>query len=78
MQYYQVIKDGVFDHKTGYTTIQNELVTKKERKRCFPTLTDACFQEITLPKTNTFHSFGARFAIKQNQEVKQYDNQKTF
>lgn len=61
MKYLRVIKGDVHDRRTSYTTVPNELLTAKERKETFPTLSDDCFEEVEVSKKNTYINFGVRF-----------------
>ena len=61
MLFYKVVKGDKHDYFTGYTTIENELVTEKERNTKFRYLTDDCFLPVNVSKKNTFWLFGARF-----------------
>ncbi len=64
MLYYRVLKDGIMDFKSGYTTIVNELVTEKEKEKKFPALSEKVFDTVEISKRNVYWSFGARFEIK--------------
>ena len=61
MKYLRVVKGDVHDRRTSYTTVTNELLTAKERKEMFPTLSDDCFEEVEVSKKNTYINFGVRF-----------------
>lgn len=63
MKYLRVTKGDVHDRRTSYTTIFNELLTPRERKEMFPTLSDDCFEEVEIDKKNTYTNFGVRFEI---------------
>ena len=62
MKFYKVVKEK-HDYFTGYTTIENELLTERERNTKFRYLMDDCFQLVEVSKKKTFWSFGARFEI---------------
>lgn len=57
-------KREVHDYFTGYTTIENELVTQKEKDTKFRYLMDDVFEPVNISKKKTFWCFGARFEIK--------------
>ena len=59
MKYYKV-KNDVYDHKSGYTAIADELVTETERKKRFSTISLKAFEVVEIPKNNTFMIFGVR------------------
>jgi len=61
MTYYRVVKDDVWDYRTGWTTIQNEILTPIERERKFPSLSSKCFEKVEISRARTYWSFGARF-----------------
>lgn len=63
MKYYKVKIDCVYDHKTGYTTVKNELLTEKEKDKRFPTLSAKCFTQIEANPNATYMFFGARFLV---------------
>lgn len=63
MKFYKVIAGDKHDYFTGYTTIENELLTEKERNTKFRYLTDNCFEIVEVSKKKTFWNFGARFEI---------------
>lgn len=62
MKFYKVVKEK-HDYFTGYTTIENELLTEREKNTKFRYLMDDCFQLVEISKKKTFWSFGARFEI---------------
>lgn len=62
MTYYRA-KRQYLDFTTGNTTIENELLTGKERQRLFKGLPETAFEIVKLSKFKTFHSFGVRFAV---------------
>lgn len=64
MKYFRVVEGDVYDYSTGHTTIQNELLTERERLIRFPCLRDICFEIVEISKAKVYHSFGARFEIK--------------
>ncbi len=64
MKFYKVIKGDVHDYFTGYTTVENELVTQRERDTKFRYLSDSVFEEVDVSKKKTFWNFGARFECK--------------
>lgn len=64
MKFYKVTKGDVHDYFTGYTTVENELVTQKERDTKFRYLSDSVFAEVDVSKKKTFWNFGARFECK--------------
>ena len=64
MKYYRVVRDGVWDANKHYATICGELLTPSERKKKFPHLADDAFERVEIKKTQTFTSFGARFATE--------------
>lgn len=64
MKYYKVVVDGKHDYFTGYTTIKNELLTKRERNTKFRYLNDDVFSVVEVSKNNTFWNFGARFECR--------------
>ena len=63
MKYYKAIKDGVYDKETHYSTILDELLTERERKKYFPTLKSEIFECVNISKSKVYTSFGARFEI---------------
>lgn len=63
MIYYKVIKDSVLDYHTQYETVMNELVTPRERKIKFPTLSDKVFQKVEIKKSRIYWLFGVRFEL---------------
>ena len=63
MKFYKVVVDDKYDYFTGYTTIENELLTERERNTKFRYLQDDCFQVVEISKKKTFWCFGARFEI---------------
>lgn len=65
MKFYKVIRGDVRDHFSGYTTIENELLTEKERNRKFRYLHDSVFQEVEISRKKTFWNFGARFEMQE-------------
>ena len=65
MKYYRAI--GEFhDYFNGWTTVENELLTEKERNTKFRYLSDLCFKIVEHPKNRTYKSFGCRFAFKED------------
>ena len=60
MLFYRAKKE-VYDYFTGNTTIENELLTQKERDTKFRYLSDNVFEKVEISKKKTFWSFGARF-----------------
>lgn len=64
MLYYKAVVDGARDLLTFHETVVDELLTQKERKRYFPTLSDKCFEEVDIPKTRTCLFFGVRYECK--------------
>lgn len=66
MKYYMVVRDGVHDYFTGYTTIKNELLTSRERNSKFRYLKDDIFEVVEVSKKKTVWAFGARFERKEN------------
>ena len=64
MKFYKVVQGDKHDYFTGYTTILNELVTRKERNAKFRYLSDDVFTVVEISKKKTFWSFGARFECK--------------
>lgn len=63
MKFYKA-KREVHDYFTGYTTVENELVTQRERDTKFRYLSDSVFEEVNVSKKRTFWNFGARFECK--------------
>ena len=65
MRYYRVKPDYdcKHDYFTGYTTIKNELLTPRERKRKFRYLTDDVFETVNVSRKKIYWVFGARFAL---------------
>ena len=63
MKYYRT-KGDFHDYFTGWTTIEGELVTPRERETRFRYLKDSCFEEVEVSKKKTFISFGMRKEIK--------------
>lgn len=61
MKYYRA-KGEFYDYSTGWATIETELLTEKERNTRFKHLPDYCFSVEQIKKTDTYKSFGARFA----------------
>ncbi len=62
MKFYRVIQEK-HDYFTGYTTINNELLTERERNTKFRYLYDDCFEVVNVSKKRTYWNFGARFEI---------------
>lgn len=61
MKYYRA-KGEFHDYFTGWTTVDGELLTEKERNTRFRYLYDSCFSVEEIKKTETYMFFGARFA----------------
>ena len=61
MIYYKVIKGDIHDTKSRYTTILNELLTKEEKAKNFPTIKENCFRICDVDLDKTYIFFGARF-----------------
>lgn len=49
------------DYFSGYSTVKNELLTKRERNTKFRYLQDDIFKPVNVSKKNTYWFFGARF-----------------
>lgn len=66
MKYYRVKPeyDNKHDYFTGYTTVGNELLTKRERDTKFRYLMDEVFEEVEISKRKIYYLFGARFETK--------------
>ena len=64
MKYYKVIKGDVYDRKTGYITVLEELVTEKERIKYFPNIKNDAFECVRISKSKVYFLFGARFELK--------------
>ena len=60
MKYYRVNRE-VHDRLTFCDSIIGELLTVKERKLLYPTISDECFDTVSVKKTETHTFFGARF-----------------
>lgn len=73
MKFYKVICGDIRDHFSGYTTIQNELLTEKERNKKFRYSPDNIFREVKISCNKTFWSFGARFEMKADKQYKKTD-----
>lgn len=63
MLFYRANREA-HDYFTGWTTVENELVTQRERDIKFRYLKDDIFTPVEVSKKKTFWSFGARFEIK--------------
>lgn len=63
MKFYKALREA-HDYFTGYTTVENELVTQRERDTKFRYLSDSVFEEVDVSKKKTFWNFGARFECK--------------
>ena len=63
MKYYKA-RHEAHDYFTGWTLIENELVTEKEKNTKFRYISDFNFEEVEIPKNKTYKSFGVRFEIK--------------
>ena len=64
MKYYKVVNGDVYDRKTGYCTVLDELVTEKERMRYFPNISNDAFECVNISKSKIYFLFGARFELK--------------
>lgn len=62
MKYYRPRKE-VHDYFTGYTTIEGELLTEKERNTKFRYLQDTVFEVVEVSRKRTYWMFGARFPM---------------
>lgn len=62
MKYYRARQER-YDYFTGWTVIENELVTEKERNTKFRYISDSNFEVVDIPKSRTYKSFGVRFEI---------------
>ena len=60
MIYYRSRKE-YYDYFTGNTTVPGELLTTKERNTKFRYLSDNCFEEVCVKRTQTYWFFGVRF-----------------
>lgn len=60
MLFYKAKREA-HDYFTGYTTVENELITQRERDTKFRYLKDDVFQKIEISKKKTFWNFGCRF-----------------
>lgn len=65
MLFYRVKKE-VYDYKTGYTSIENELLTPREKAIKFKVLSDKCFEAVNVSKFKTYWFFGARFELSED------------
>lgn len=63
MKYYKVLEEK-YDYFTGWTAIQNELLTEKERNTRFRYLSDEFFKPVEVSRKKTYFSFGVRFEIR--------------
>lgn len=61
MWYYKALKDNVLDYETGYSTVENELITPKEKRKNMPNIPDKYFKMVDVNPHNTYYSFGTRF-----------------
>lgn len=61
MKYFKVKVGNIYDNKSEYTTIENELCTLRERKNMYPSLPDRVFEKVSMPSSHTHFLFGARF-----------------
>ena len=64
MKFYKVIKGDVYDRESGYTTVLEELVTEKERRKYFPSVKNDAFECVNISKSKIYFLFGARFELK--------------
>ena len=62
MKFYKGKKE-VYDYNTGYALVKSELLTERERRKFFPSLSGNCFEETEVSKKGTYWMFGARFAL---------------
>lgn len=60
MKYYRVNRE-VHDRLTFCDSVVGELLTVKERKKFYPTISDQCFDTVDVKKTETHVFFGVRF-----------------
>lgn len=67
MIYLRSKKDGLYDIKTGYTTIKNELITEAEKEKQFPNVSINNFDHVNISKQKIFWNFGTRFEIKKGE-----------
>lgn len=67
MIYYRVKPefDCKHDYFTGFTTIQNELLTLRERYRKFAHLPDEIFEPVVVSQKKIYWCFGARFEMEE-------------
>ena len=63
MKYYRVNRE-VHDRLTFADSIIGELLTAKERKNFFPTVSDECVDTVDVKKNETYTFFGARFPFE--------------
>lgn len=61
MLFYRVKKPDIYDPKTRRTTIPNELLTAAERWKHFPSISNECFEMVSVNIRKTYKMFGARF-----------------
>lgn len=63
MFYYKCVREFT-DYKTGWTAIENELITLKEIRTRFPHIcvdNSKLLKPVNINKNKTFKSFGVRF-----------------
>ena len=61
MKFYRVLEQK-YDYFTKNETVENELLTEKERNSKFRYIPDEYFEIVNISKKKTFWSFGCRFA----------------
>lgn len=66
MKYYQFKHSDFFDYRTGMSALQNELLTKAELQKYFPSMPKSFIKKISVKKSSTYFSFGARFLISES------------
>ena len=64
MKYYKAITEK-HDYFTGWTTVENELLTPRERWTRFRYLPDSYFEPVNISKRKIFINFGVRFEVQE-------------
>jgi hypothetical protein len=62
MKFYKVVREA-HDRKTFFDSYPGELLTERERRIKFPTLSDKCFDVVEVSKKATYWFFGCRFPV---------------
>ena len=68
MKYYKVLEEK-YDYFTGWTAIENSLVTEKERNTKYRYIADCFFKPVSVSRKQTYMSFGVRFPTSDAQIV---------